>query len=110
MTRNVISGLTAYGVEFGEDMLWHLTRLAQGSIDLVTLAVVGALICLTSLDGASAGLHDRPMFAVQASVAAGAGVALASSHAPTSCGLTNDLLAFAHRSCVHALVLEPAAI
>ena len=107
MTRTEISQRLA---EFGEDVLWHLTRFAQGSLDLATLAMVGVLITLASLDAADAGLHGRPMFAVQATAEAVAGAALASSHAPTSCGLTNDLLASAHRSCVRALVLEPAAI
>lgn len=107
MTHKAISQALA---DFGDDVLWHLTRFAQGSMDLVTLAIVGGLIYLATLDAASAGLQGRAMFGVQATADGIAGVALASSHAPTSCGLTNDLLATDHRSCLHALVLEPAAI
>lgn len=106
MARRFRDGLA----EFGEDTLWHATRLAQGSLDLVTLAVAGLLIYLTTFNAAEAGLHSRPLFGVQASAGGVAGVALSSSHAPTSCGLTNDLLASAHRSCIDTLVLEPAAI
>lgn len=104
------SKVTESLAEFGEDMLWHLTRIAQGSIDLVTLALVGVLIYLTTINAAEAGMHGRPLFAVQARIEGTAGVAVASSHAPTSCGLNNDLLASAHRSCTHALLLEPADI
>ena len=106
MTRKAISDGLA---EIAEDLLWHLTRVAQGSMDLATLAIVGVLIYLTSIDAAAAGLHGRPLFAVQAKAEVIAGVALAASHAPTSCGLTNDLLSSAHRSCTAALVLEPSA-
>ena len=38
------------------------------------------------------------------------GVAVNSSHAPTSCSLTNDLLASDHRTCITAMVLEPYGI
>ena len=62
MPRKFTAGLA----EFGGDMMWHLTRVAQGGLDLATLAVVGVLIYLTSLDAAAAGLHGRPMFAVRA--------------------------------------------
>ncbi len=108
MTRNMVFG--EFLTDLGEDVVWHLTRAAQGSLDLVTIALVGGLIYLTSLDPAAAGLHGRPMFAVGASVQGSVGIELTSSHAPTSCGLTNDLLASPHRSCAAAMVLEPAAI
>lgn len=111
MTRKAIpDGLRAFFSELGEDVIWHGTRLVQSSLDLVTLAVLGTLIYLSSFDPASAGLKGRPMFGVQARADGAAGVVLTSSHAPTSCGLTNDLLASDHRSCITAMVLEPSDI
>ncbi|MGV8988650.1 MAG: hypothetical protein ACOH2H_20495 [Cypionkella sp.] len=98
--------LGVFLAEIGEDA----TRWAQTGIDLATLLIIGTLIYLTSLDPAAAGLHGRPMFGVGARMEGVAGVTLTSSHAPSSCGLTNDLLASAHRSCIDAMVLEPAAI
>lgn len=111
MTRTMFpEGLRAFLSDLAEDVVWHGTRLAQGGFDLVTLMLLGALIYMTSIDSAAAGLKSRPLFGVQASVAGAAGVVLTSSHAPTSCGLTNDLLASDHRSCITAMVLEPANI
>lgn len=111
MTRmRLPEGLRNFLADLGEDVVWHGTRLVQGSLDLVTLAVLGTLIYLNSFDPASAGLKGRPMFGVQARADGAAGVVLTSSHAPTSCGLTNDLLASDHRSCITAMVLEPSDI
>lgn len=107
MTRMDFSeGLKAYFDDMGEDVV----RIAQAGMDVITVLILGTLIYLTSLDAASASLHGRPMFGVGASMAGVAGIALTSSHAPSSCGLTNDLLDVAHRSCIVALVLEPAEI
>lgn len=108
MTRNVLSN--DYLVELSEDVIWHLARFGQGSMDLVTLLLIGGLVSFTTLHAAEAGSHRRPMFGVSAQLQGSAGIALTSSHAPTSCALTNDLLASPHSSCTAALMLTPAAI
>jgi hypothetical protein len=92
---------------WGEDILYHATRLAQGGLDLATLLVLGLLLYLTGVDQAPGG---RGVLGLQAKVEVSAGGTLAASHAPSSCGLTNDLLDMAHRSCIHTLVLEPAEL
>lgn len=92
---------------WGEDLLYHATRLAQGGLDLVTLLVLGLLAYMT-------GMAQMPeahgVLGLQARVEVSAGATLATGDAPSSCGLTNDLLDMAHRSCIHTLVLEPAAL
>lgn len=107
MTRMEFSeGLSVYIGDIAEDAV----GIAQSGMDVFTVLILGTLICLTNLDAASASLHGRPMFGVGASMAGAAGIALTSSHAPSSCGLTNDLLDVAHRTCIEALVLDPAEI
>ena len=93
--------------DLGADIAFHAANLLHHAFDAVCLLALGFLIYGTSIDPASAGLHSRPQFGVSARIAGTAGVAVNSSHAPTACSLTNDLLASAHRSCTHAMILEP---
>ena len=96
--------------DLGEDIAFHAGNLLHRAFDAVCLLALGLLIYVTSIDPASAGLHSRPLFGVSARIAVSVGVAVNSSHAPTACSLTNDLLSAAHRSCTHAMILEPLDI
>ena len=97
-------------VDLGEDIAFHAGNLLHRAFDAVCLLALGLLIYVTSIEPASAGLHSRPLFGVSARIAVSVGVAVNSSHAPTACSLTNDLLSAAHRSCTHAMILEPLDI
>ncbi len=96
--------------DLGEDIAFHAGNLLHRAFDGLCLLALGLLIYVTGIDPANAGLHSRPLFGVQASIAGSVGVAINASHAPSSCGLTNDLLPSTHRSCTHALMLDPAEI
>ncbi len=93
-----------------DDVAYHCVNLAHGAFDLVCLLALGLVVYTSSIDAANVGLGARPMFGVQASIDGSHGVAVNSSHAPSSCSLTNDLLPSADRSCITAMVLEPIGI
>ena len=93
-----------------DDIAYHAVNLTHGVFDLVCLLALGMVVYASSIDAANAGLGGRPPFGVQATIDATHGAAVNSSHAPTSCSLTNDLLSSAHRSCITASVLEPIGI
>ena len=96
--------------ELADDIAYHTGNLLHRAFDLTCLLALGLLVYVTGIDPANAGLRSRPLFGVQASIAGSVGVAVNASHAPTACGLTNDLLPAAHRSCTNAMMLEPAKI
>ncbi len=93
--------------DLSDDIADRAVRLAHGTFDLICLTALGLVVYASTIGAADAGLHGRPIFGVQAAIEGAAGVAVTASHAPTSCGLTNDLLASAHRDCITALVLQP---
>ena len=93
-----------------DDIGYHAVNLATGAFDLICLVALGLVVYASSIDAANAGLGGRPMFGVQARIEATHGAAINSSHAPTSCSLTNDLLPATHRTCITAMVLEPIGI
>ena len=107
ISPNLISSV--FG-DFVDDVTYHAVNLMHGAFDLVCLLALGLVVYASSIDAANAGLGSRPMFGVQATVDGTHGAAVNSSHAPSSCSLTNDLLASAHRSCITAMVLEPIGI
>lgn len=96
--------------DLADDLAYHAVNLTHGVFDLVCLLALGMVVYASSLDAANAGLGSRPLFGVQASIDGSHGAAVTSSHAPTSCSLTNDLLPSQHRSCITAMVLEPLNI
>ena len=96
--------------DLADDVVYHAVNLAHGTFDLVCLLALGLVVYASSIDAANAGLGARPIFGVQASIDATHGAAINSSHAPSSCSLTNDLLPSIHRSCITAMVLEPIGI
>jgi hypothetical protein len=93
-----------------DDVAYHAVNLTRSAFDLVCLLALGMVVYTSSIDSANAGLGARPMFGVQASVEGTHGAAINSSHAPSSCSLTNDLLSAEHRTCITAMVLEPYGI
>ena len=93
-----------------DDVAYHAVGLAHGAFNLICLLALGSVIYVSSIDSADAGLGVRPMFGIQASVDGSFGALVSSSHAPSSCGLTNDLLASDHRSCITATLLDPIGI
>ncbi len=93
--------------DLGDDIAYHAMGLAHGAFDLVCVMALGLVVYATGIDEANAGLQGRPMFGVQASIDGTTGIGVSSSHAPTSCSLTNDLLASAHGDCITAMVLDP---
>ena len=93
-----------------DDVAYHAVNLTHSAFDLICLLALGMVVYASSIDSANAGLGSRPMFGVQASIEGTHGVAINSSHAPSSCSLTNDLLPSAHRTCITAMVLEPYGI
>ncbi len=93
-----------------DDVTYHVVGLAHGAFDLVCLLALGSVIYVSSIDTADAGLGVRPMFGIQASMDGSLGASVSSSHAPSSCALTNDLLASDHRSCITAMLLVPVGI
>lgn len=90
-----------------DDVAYHAVNLAHGAFDLICLLALGLIVYASSIDTASASLDGRPMFGVQASAQGHPGAAINPSHAPTSCSLTNDLLAGDHHTCITAMVLVP---
>ena len=94
--------------DLADDIAFYAGNLLHGAFDLACLLALGLLVYATGIDPANAGLHSRPIFGVQASVAGSVGVAVNASHAPTACTLTNDLLPSLPRSCTSALILDPA--
>lgn len=96
--------------DLADDLAYHAGNLVHRAFDILCLLALGMLVYVTGIDPANAGLHSRPLFGVQASIAGTSGIAVSASHAPTACGLTNDLIASAHRSCTDAMVLDPAEI
>ena len=96
--------------DYADDIGYHAVNLVRGAFDLICLLALGLVVYASSIDAANAGLGARPLFGVQASIDASHGAAVNASHAPSSCSLTNDLLPFAHRSCITAMVLDPAGI
>ena len=92
--------------DLGDDIAHHGMSLAHGAFDLTCVLALGLLVYATGIDSADAGQGARPLFGVQARIDATPGAAVNSSHAPTSCGLTNDLLASPHRDCITAMVLD----
>jgi hypothetical protein len=97
-------------LDLGDDIAYHAGNLLHRAFDLIFLLALGLLIYVTSIDPANAGFEGRAIFGVQARIAGTAGVAVNSSHAPTSCHLTNDLRASPNRSCTQALILQPMDI
>lgn len=97
-------------IDLGDDIAYHAGNLLHRAFDLLFLLALGLLIYVTSIDPANAGLEGRALFGVQARIAGSVGVAVNSSHAPTSCHLNNDLLASPNRSCTQALILQPMDI
>ena len=96
--------------DLADDLAYHAVNVAHGAFDLVCLLALGLVVYASSIDAANAGFTGRPLFGVQARIDAAHGAALNSSHAPSSCSLTNDLLPSDHRSCITAMVLEPIGI
>jgi hypothetical protein len=96
--------------DLADDAVYHAVNLAHGAFDLLCLVALGLVVYASSIDVANAGLGSRPLFGVQANVAATHGAAVNPSHAPSSCSLTNDLLASPHQSCIISLILEPTDI
>jgi hypothetical protein len=93
--------------DLGDDIAYHVVGLAHGAFDLMCVLALGMLVYASGIDTANAGLQGRPMFGVQASIDGTNGVGVTSSHAPTSCSLTNDLLPSGHNDCITAVVLDP---
>ena len=93
-----------------DDVAYRAVNLAHGTFDLICMLALGLVVYSTSIDAANAGFENRPMFGVQAKVDGRHGAAVNSSHAPTSCSLTNDLLPSDHRTCITAMVLEPIGL
>jgi hypothetical protein len=96
--------------DVADEVAFGLGNLLSWALDVTCLLALGLLIYSTGIDTANAGLHGRPIFGVQASIAGRGGAAVNASHAPTSCHMNNDLLASANRSCTHALILRPLDI
>ncbi len=93
--------------DVADDVVYHAVNIAHGVFELICLTAVGLVVYASSIDPANAGLGGRALFGVQAAIEVNPGSAVNASHAPTSCGLTNDLLASDHRSCITAMMLEP---
>ena len=96
--------------DFVDDIAYHAGNLIHRAFDLTCLLAFGLLIYVTGIDSANAGQNRSPIFGIQASIVGTAGLAVSSSHAPTVCSLTLDLLPSRHRSCTNALILDPTSL
>ena len=79
--------LADLAMDLAEDVVWHLSRMAQGALDLAVVLAFGTLIYMGQ--GAAA-----PVEAVRQD-----SPAMAFGQTPVSCGLTNDLLPPQYRDC-----------